>query len=53
MGKLHEQDKKSGMEKTSNQSQKIRSKAQSTEGQWYRSHINSAALIVALPFLRE
>jgi hypothetical protein len=48
-----EQNKKSGMAKASNQSKKIRRKAQSAEGQWHRSHINSAALIAALPILHE
>jgi hypothetical protein len=41
------------MAKASNQSKKIRRKAQSAEGQWHRSHLNSAAIIAALPFLHE
>jgi hypothetical protein len=52
-GKQYEQNKKSCMAKASNQSKKIRRKAQSAEGQWHRSHINSAAIIAALPFLLE
>jgi hypothetical protein len=38
------------MAKASNQSKKIRRKAQSTKDQRHYSHINSAAIIAALPF---
>jgi hypothetical protein len=41
------------MAKTSYQSKKIRRKAQSAEGKWHHSHINSAAIIAALPFLND
>jgi hypothetical protein len=38
------------MAKASNQSKKICRKAQSAKGHWHNSHINSAAVIAALPF---
>jgi hypothetical protein len=41
------------MAKTSHQSKKTRRKAQSAEGKWHPSHINSAAIIAAFPFLSE
>jgi len=41
------------MAKTSRQSKKTRREAQSAAGQWHPSHINSAAIIAAFPFLRE
>jgi len=41
------------MAKASHQSKKVRRKAQSAEGHWHHNHINSAAVIAALPFLHE
>jgi hypothetical protein len=41
------------MAKASHQGKKVRRKAQSAEGQWHYSHINSAAIIAALPFLHK